>query len=82
MSENERYCDKEIDLSGLHGLEVELRTKIEIDRLSIGGRLKVVSDDPESGEDISSRVERTGYELVSLHGNAGGEFQFLIRKAV
>jgi tRNA 2-thiouridine synthesizing protein A len=64
---DEKYADKTIDIRGLHGLEVEFRTKIEIDRLAIGQRLRVLSDDPESGEVISRWVERTGeYHLLSL----------------
>jgi tRNA 2-thiouridine synthesizing protein A len=74
MSENEKYANKTIDLRGLHGLEVELRTKIEIDRLPIGGRLRVLCD-PESEEGISRFVTRNGHELISTSG-----LDFLIRK--
>jgi TusA-related sulfurtransferase len=57
-----------------------LRTKIEIDRLVIGGRLRVLSDDPAFGQDIPKWVNRTGHELISISGNAGETFDLLIEK--
>jgi TusA-related sulfurtransferase len=42
--------------------------------------LKVLSDDPESEEDISRWVKRTGHELVSLN-KTDKDLEFLIKKA-
>jgi TusA-related sulfurtransferase len=79
---SEKYADKTIDLRGLHGTEVEIRTKIEIDRLTISGnRLRVLHDDPGSHEVISRLIQRTGHlELISTYGSAGGTFEFLIER--
>jgi tRNA 2-thiouridine synthesizing protein A len=56
------------------------RTKIEMERLAIGDMLKVVSDDPESEEDISRWVKRSGHELLSLN-KSQKDLEFVIKKA-
>ncbi len=42
--------------------------------------LKIVADDPESEEDISKWVNRTGHELLSINKNQK-DLEFLIKKA-
>lgn len=76
MSENQKYADKTIDVRGIHGTEVELRVKIEIDRQSTGQTLRILTDDPTSGEVISRLVSRMGHELVFTSPE-----EFLIQKA-
>jgi tRNA 2-thiouridine synthesizing protein A len=71
---------KTIDVRGLFCPEPVFRTKIEMERLSIGDMLKIVSDDPESEEDISKWVKRTGHELLSLDKNQK-DLEFVIKKA-
>jgi TusA-related sulfurtransferase len=51
-----------------------------MERLAIGDMLKIVSDDPESEEDISKWVKRTGHELLSLDKNQK-DLEFVIKKA-
>jgi TusA-related sulfurtransferase len=53
---------------------------MEIERLKIGDTLKVIADDPESEEDISRWVNRTGHHLVSL-SKTEKDLEFLIKKA-
>ena len=53
MSAASKSPTKTIDVRGLFCPEPVFRTKIEIERLAIGDMLKIVSDDPESEEDIS-----------------------------
>jgi TusA-related sulfurtransferase len=53
---------------------------MEIERLKIGDVLKVVTDDPESEEDISRWVNRNGHQLLSLN-KSDKELEFLIKKA-
>ncbi len=69
-----------IDVRGLFCPEPVFRTKIEMERLAAGDLLKVVSDDPESEEDISRWVKRTGHELLSLN-KTEKDLEFLIKKA-
>lgn len=71
---------KIIDVRGLYCPEPVFRTKIEIERMTKGETLKVVSDDPDSEEDISRWVNRNGHELVSLIKN-NNDLEFTIKKA-
>jgi tRNA 2-thiouridine synthesizing protein A len=79
MVNNEESFEKVIDVRGLYCPEPVFRTKIEIERLTIGDKLKVLSDDPESEEDISRWVKRTGHELISINKREK-DLEFLIRK--
>jgi TusA-related sulfurtransferase len=45
-----------------------------------GDLLKVVSDDPDSEEDISRLVNRNGHELLSLN-KSNNDLEFTIKKA-
>ena len=80
MINNEESSAKVIDVRGLYCPEPVCRTKIEIERLTIGDKLKVIADDPESEEDISRWVKRTGHELIYINKNAK-DLEFLIKKA-
>jgi tRNA 2-thiouridine synthesizing protein A len=71
---------KTIDVRGLFCPEPVFRTKIEMERLAKGDMLKVLSDDPESEEDISKWVTRTGHELLSLN-KSQNDLEFIIKKA-
>jgi TusA-related sulfurtransferase len=71
---------KSVDVRGLYCPEPVFRTKMEIERLSIGDVLKIVADDPESEEDISRWVKRNGHELVAINKGAK-DLEFLIKKA-
>ncbi len=71
---------KTIDVKGLYCPEPVFRTKIEMERLVTGDIIKVVADDPESEEDISSWVRRSGHDLISVNKN-NQVLEFLIRKA-
>ena len=51
-----------------------------MERLAIGDMLKIVADDPESEEDISKWVKRTGHELLSINKNQK-DLEFIIKKA-
>ena len=70
---------KTIDVRGLFCPEPVFRTKIEMERLAKGDMLKVLSDDPESEEDISRWVTRTGHELLSLN-KSQNDLEFIIKK--
>ena len=71
---------RSIDLRGLYCPEPVFRTKIEMERLAIGDTLKVVTDDPESEEDISRWVKRNGHDLISTVKNQK-DLEFVIKKA-
>lgn len=71
---------KSIDVRGLYCPEPVFRTKMEIERLSIGDVLKIVADDPESEEDISRWVSRNGHQLVAIN-KSDKDLEFIIKKA-
>ncbi len=70
---------KTIDVRGLFCPEPVFRTKIEMEKMAIGDVLKVVSDDPDSEEDISRWVTRNGHELISLN-KIDKNLEFTIKK--
>jgi len=80
MTENVESTKKIIDVRGLYCPEPVFRTKIEIEKLIVGDKIKVIADDPESEEDISNWVKRTGHELLALEKKEK-DLEFLIRKA-
>lgn len=71
---------KSIDVRGLYCPEPVFRTKMEIERLSIGDVLKIVADDPESEEDISRWVNRNGHQLLAIN-KSNRDLEFIIKKA-
>lgn len=71
---------RSIDVRGLYCPEPVFRTKMEIERLSIGDVLKIVADDPESEEDISRWVNRNGHVLLAIN-KTDKDLEFVIKKA-
>lgn len=72
-------ADKELDATGLFCPEPVFRTKIEIERMQLGGILKVKADDPAAEDDISKWATRHGHELLSVNKN-GSVIEFEIKK--
>jgi len=70
---------KIIDVRGLFCPEPVFRTKIEIERMTVGNVLKVIADDPASEEDISRWVNRNGHQLLELKKNQK-DLEFTIKK--
>ena len=77
---NSSSFKKVIDVRGLYCPEPVFRTKIEIEKMTIGERLKVVADDPQSEEDISRWVNRNGHDLISVNKKES-DLEFVIKKA-
>ncbi|HEY7082489.1 MAG TPA: sulfurtransferase TusA family protein [Nitrososphaeraceae archaeon] len=77
---NDENPNKTIDVRGLFCPEPVFRTKLELEKLRIGERIKIVADDPASEEDISRWVNRNGHELVSVK-KADNDLEFVIKKA-
>lgn len=77
---NNNKFKKVIDVRGLYCPEPVFRTKIEMEKMTIGERLKIVADDPQSEEDISRWVNRNGHELISVNKKES-DLEFVIKKA-
>ena len=59
--------------------EPVFRTKIEIERMTVGNILKVIADDPAAEEDISRWVNRTGHQLLEIK-KSDKDIEFTIKK--
>ena len=59
--------------------EPVFRTKIEMERMTVGNILKIIADDPASEEDISRWVNRNGHQLLALN-KSGKDLEFTIKK--
>jgi TusA-related sulfurtransferase len=79
-SNTENDQARTIDVRGLFCPEPVFRTKIEIEKLASGDVLKVLADDPESEEDISRWISKTGHQLLSIN-KTQNDLEFIIKKA-
>ena len=68
-----------IDVRGLFCPEPVFRTKIEMERMTVGNILKVIADDPASEEDISRWVNRNGHQLLGIK-KFDKDLEFTIKK--
>ena len=68
-----------IDVRGLFCPEPVFRTKIEIERMTVGNILRVIADDPASEEDISRWVNRNGHQLLGIK-KSDKDIEFTIKK--
>jgi len=71
---------KTIDVRGMFCPEPVFRTKIEMERMTVGNILKVIADDPTSEEDISRWVNRNGHQLLGIK-KSDKDLEFTIKKA-
>ena len=69
-----------LDARGLNCPLPILRTKKTLNAMTSGDTLKVVSTDPGSLKDMVAFCSQTGNALLSSQ-QAGGDYEFLIRKA-
>jgi TusA-related sulfurtransferase len=71
--------DAELDCIGLYCPMPIARTKEEIEKLEVGGVLKVEADDPAAEEDIKRWTIRAGHELLKFD-KSGTILTFLIKR--
>ena len=71
--------DRVLDCVGLYCPEPVFRTRLEIDRMTVGEILEVLADDPAAEEDIKSLVKRIGHKLLKLEAD-GTVTRLLIEK--
>jgi tRNA 2-thiouridine synthesizing protein A len=68
-----------LDCVGLYCPMPILKTRQEIDKLSVGDILEVLADDPAAEPDIQSWAKRTGQKLLKVEKTDEG-LRFLIEK--
>lgn len=72
--------NKTLDASGLSCPLPIVKTKKEIDTMSSGQVLEVISTDPGSKNDMVAWCNRTGNKLLES-SEASGKFKFYVQKA-
>jgi tRNA 2-thiouridine synthesizing protein A len=72
--------DEELDASGLNCPLPILRAKKALAGLDSGKVLRIIATDPGSVKDFEAFSKQTGNELLESK-EAGGKFEFLIKKA-
>ncbi len=72
-------ADREVDARGLNCPLPILRTKKTLNEMSAGQTVRVLATDPGSVRDFESFARQTGHALVA-HGEANGEFWFVLRR--
>jgi len=71
--------EKTLDAKGLKCPMPVVKTKKEIDQISVGGVLEVLATDPGSMADITAWTKATGNELLGAE-KGDGVFKFYIRR--
>jgi Predicted redox protein, regulator of disulfide bond formation len=71
---------KTLDASGLSCPLPIVKTKKEMDGLSSGQILEIISTDPGTKNDMAAWCKRTGNELMES-AEQGGKFQFYVKKS-
>jgi len=74
-----RGPDRTLDCVGLYCPEPVFRTRLEVDKMSVGEVLEVLADDPAAEEDIKSLTKRLGHRLLRTERD-GAFLRFLIEK--
>ena len=72
--------NKSLDASGLSCPLPIVKTKKEIDTMTSGQVLEVISTDPGSKNDMTAWCNRTGNKLLDS-SEEGGKFKFYVQKS-
>ena len=73
-------ADHTLDAKGLNCPLPILKSKKALKDVPVGGTLEILATDPGSVADFQAFCRTTGNELVE-HGEEGGVFRFVLRKA-
>lgn len=73
-------ADHTLDAKGLNCPLPILKAKKALKDVPVGGTLEILATDPGAVADFQAFCRTTGNELVE-HGEEGGVFRFLVRKA-
>jgi len=71
--------DRTLDCIGLYCPEPVFRTRMELDKMTVGEVLEVLADDPAAEEDIKSLVKRLEQQFLEF-SKEGNTLRFLIKK--
>jgi len=68
-----------LDCIGLYCPMPILKTREEIDKLTVGEILEVLADDPAAEQDLKAWAKRTGQKILEIRKTSEG-MRFLIQK--
>jgi len=70
---------KILDCIGLYCPQPLFQTREQIDTITVGEILEVLSDDPAAEEDLKRFAKRAGHQIIEFE-NKDGVLRFLIKK--
>lgn len=70
---------KTLDCIGLYCPQPLFQTREQIDSISVGQILEVLSDDPAAEEDLKRFAKRAGHQIIGME-KRGEVLRFLIKK--
>jgi len=74
-----RKADHSLDCVGLYCPTPILKTRQEMDKITVGETLEVLADDPAAEDDIKAWAKRAGQKIISIDKTGEG-LRFLIQK--
>ncbi len=77
--ETKQQPTKLLDCIGLYCPIPVMRTREEMDKLTIGDTLEILADDPAAEADLKAWAKRTGQEIVTIEKTNEG-LRFLVKK--
>jgi tRNA 2-thiouridine synthesizing protein A len=78
-SNSAKQAHQVLDCIGLYCPMPVLKTREEMDKLTIGETLEVLADDPAAEEDLKAWAKRTGQRIIEIEKTTEG-MRFLILK--
>ena len=74
-----QQANQSLDCIGLYCPVPVMKTREEMDKLSVGEVLEVLADDPAAEEDIKALAKRTGQKILEIENTDEG-IRVLIQK--
>ena len=72
-------ADRELNCLGMFCPVPVIKTKVELEKMSVGQTLEIIADDPAAEPDLQSLARSTGQEILSIE-KKGKEIHALIKK--
>ena len=72
-------ADRQLNCLGMFCPMPVIKTKVELEKMSVGQTLEIIADDPAAEPDLQSLARSTGQEILSIE-KKGKEIHALIKK--
>jgi TusA-related sulfurtransferase len=80
-SSNSQTTAHNLDLRGVACPMNFVKTRLLLDKLSVGEKLNVLLDDGEPVESVSHSIQQEGHTVLLCELQTGGHYRLLIQKA-